>query len=234
MATYDLVMLIVLAIAVLFGAWKGLAWQVASLASIFASFFLACRFRGPVAEMIDASAPWNTFLAMLLIYLGCSLAIWLAFRYVSSIIEKVKLKEFDNHAGAVLGLCRGVVWCVIITLFAVTLLGHEQQQKIIQSRSGHYIALLLDRAHPVMPEELHEVLAPYIHALDSTLDEDERSAHAIDDGRDDQTVPRGVRSATLPGLEEQATQAAREAAGDAVDGWLRKFDDVRVSNRTTP
>jgi uncharacterized membrane protein required for colicin V production len=146
MQTYDLVMLGVLVLATLFGAWKGLAWQVASIASIFVSFFVAVQFREPVARLLSASPPWNKFLAMLILFLGCSLLIWVVFRFVSDLIDRVKLKEFDRHAGAVLGLARGVLWCVIITLFAVTLLGQAQQQAIVQSRSGHYIALLLNRA----------------------------------------------------------------------------------------
>lgn len=169
MHAYDLIMILVLAAGVLLGMWKGLAWQVASLASIFASYFIAMRFRTPLAAQIDAESPWNMFLAMLILYLGSALVIWLAFRLVSNAIEKVKLKEFDRHAGAVLGGARGVIWCVIVTLFAVTLLGEEQQQQIIGSRSGYYIALLLDKAHAIMPDEVHQVVGPYIHKLDESL-----------------------------------------------------------------
>ena len=132
---------------------------MASVSSIVASYFIAYQFREPVAQAIDADPPWNQFLAMLIVYLSSSLAIWTAFRFVSELIERVKLKEFDRHAGAAVGFCRGVLWCVIITLFAVTLLGEAQRQKIIQSRSGHYIALLLDRSETVMPAELHGVLS---------------------------------------------------------------------------
>ena len=44
MQTYDIIMLIVLAAALAFGAWKGLAWQVASFVSMFASYFVAAQF----------------------------------------------------------------------------------------------------------------------------------------------------------------------------------------------
>jgi membrane protein required for colicin V production len=166
METYDLIMLGVLVVATVLGARKGLAWQVASLASIFASYYLAYRFRVPVAEQIRVESPWNTFAAMLLLYLGSALVIWLAFRFISGILDNMKLKDFDRHAGAVLGLGRGVLWCVIITLFAVTLLGESNRQAIVRSRSGHYIAQLLDRSEAIMPEEVHQVLAPYVRTLD--------------------------------------------------------------------
>ncbi|MFN7627132.1 MAG: CvpA family protein, partial [Pirellula sp.] len=63
MQTYDIIMLIVLAAATIFGAIKGFAWQVASLASIIASYFVASYFRNDVAKVINAQPPWNMFLA---------------------------------------------------------------------------------------------------------------------------------------------------------------------------
>ncbi len=56
MQGYDVVMLIVLAAAMFFGAWKGFAWQLASLASLIVSYFAALRFSGQLAPM---SAPKN-------------------------------------------------------------------------------------------------------------------------------------------------------------------------------
>ncbi len=140
-ATYDLVMLGVLLAATAFGAWRGLAWQVASLAAIFASYVVAYRYREPVAAWIPVQAPWRVFVAMLLLYLATSLAIWVAFRVVSRWIDRVKLKDFDRQIGALLGFAKGVVLCVLITLFAVTLLGESQRSAIVKSHSGYCIAV---------------------------------------------------------------------------------------------
>ncbi len=172
MQVYDIIMLVVLASAILFGAWKGLAWQVAALSSIFASYFLALRFREPVSRLIDAEPPWNRIIAMLILYVVFSLVIWILFGMIRKIIERVKLKEFDRTTGAVLGAVNGVILCVIITLFAVTLLGDEQKDHICKSRSGYYIARVLDHAHAVMPSEVHEVLHPYLHKLDTAIEHD--------------------------------------------------------------
>ena len=166
MQTYDLLMLVVLAGATAFGFWKGLAWQVASVASIFVSYVVAVRFRGTVAAAIDAEPPWNMFLAMLILYIGCSLVIWIGFRFVRKFINQMQLKEFDRQIGGLVGLGKGVLLCVIVTLFAVTLLGDERRRGIVNSTSGYYIAVLLDRSHSIMPPEVHEVLEPYIRNLD--------------------------------------------------------------------
>lgn len=166
MQPYDILMLIVLAVAVVWGAWKGLAWQIASLLSISLSYFVALNFRGQLAGLITASPPWNVFLSMLILFLGTGLIVWIGFNLVSEMIERVKLKEFDRQLGALFGAAKGVLLCVLITLFSVALLSESQRQAICNSRSGYYIALLLDRADMVIPHELHDVLEPYLKELD--------------------------------------------------------------------
>ncbi len=160
-------MLIVLAVTTFIGFRKGLAWQIASLAAIFFSYFVALRFRDVVASKIDAQPPWNTALAMLIVYVASSLVIWILFRFVRSFIDGAKLGGFDRQLGALLGMGKGIVLCVIITLFAVSLLGEEQRRDIIDSRSGLYIARLLDQADAVMPTEMHNFLNPYLNQLEN-------------------------------------------------------------------
>lgn len=180
MQSYDFFMLIVLAAAVVWGFWKGLAWQLASVASIALSYFVALNFRTPLAAIINQSVevkpPLDIFAAMLILFMGTSLIVWVGFNLISEIIEKVKLKEFDRQFGALFGAVKGVLLCVVITLFSVTLLSEPQQQAICNSRSGYYIAMLLDRADPIMPRELHQVLAPYISEFDQNVPHD-HTAH---------------------------------------------------------
>jgi membrane protein required for colicin V production len=173
MQAYDLIMLIVLAATTIFGAIKGFAWQIASLASIVASYFVAYFFRNDVAKMINAQPPWNLFLSMLLLYFGSSLIIWMLFRLVSTSIDKVKLKEFDRHIGAGFGLLKGMVLCLIITMFAMTLLGASQQQQIAKSRSGMYISRILANADGILPNEIKQVVGPYIDNVEKKLQQNQ-------------------------------------------------------------
>jgi membrane protein required for colicin V production len=170
MQAYDIIMLIVLLVAIIMGYRRGLAWQVASISAIFVSYFVAIRFRDVIASRIDAAEPWNTFLAMLILYIASSLVIWIAFQLVKGAIDRAKMKEFDQQMGAMLGAVKGIVLCIVITFFAVTLLGETQKDQIIHSRSGYFIARLLDKAHGVMPAELDQVLGPYLKRLDEQLE----------------------------------------------------------------
>jgi len=192
MHTYDIVMLIVLASATLFGAIKGFAWQVASLASIIVSLIIASYFRNDVAQLINADPPWNMFLAMLLLYFGSSLVIWMLFRLVSTSIDKIKLKEFDRQLGAGFGLLKGAVLCCVITMFAMTLLGPSQQQAIAQSKCGYYIGRTLSQAGSILPKEVVQVIGPYIDRVNQQLEQ----------GRDPNFVPDPSMNGNPPNLDE--------------------------------
>jgi membrane protein required for colicin V production len=180
MEIYDVLMVAILAAAALFGAWKGLAWQVASVGSIIISYFVALTFRGPVAAMIDAAAPWNMFLAMLLLYVGSSAAVWIGFNMVRGAINRFKLKEWDRQIGALLGLAKGGLLCILSTFFALMLLGPTQREQIIHSNSGYAIAVVIHNADAVMPKEVGELVGPYLEDFGEKLARPLGEGHATE------------------------------------------------------
>ncbi len=209
MQAYDLIMLIVLAATTIFGAIKGFAWQLASIASIVASYFVAYLFRNDVAKMINAQPPWNLFLAMLLLYFGSSLIIWMLFRLVSTSIDKVKLKDFDRQLGAGFGLIKGVALCLLITMFAMTLLGSAQQQRIANSRSGLYISRILANAGGILPNEIKQIVGPYIDNVERRLQQNQN------------------------GLTPQASDGFLDGLGNMVQQRVNQFGN-EVSNGQIP
>jgi len=174
MQTYDILILLVLVAATLFGFWKGMAWQIASIASLVA----ALKFADQLAPIISNQAPWNKFVAMLAIYIGTSFVIWTLFRLVSGVIDRVKLDGFDHQMGALIGFAKGVLLSIAITFFAVTILPQNQKDMIIASRTGEYIVRFLDKAHAVVPPEVHDVIHPYVEKIEKRLDPNFQSQHA--------------------------------------------------------
>lgn len=178
MQTYDVLMLLVLVATTMFGFWKGLAWQLASLASLVASYFIALKFSPQIAPFFGDSEPFNRFVAMLAIYIASSFVIWALFRVVSGVIDKVKFKAFDHQMGALLGFAKGVLFCIGITFFAMTLLGPPQRQSIVDSRAGRYIVVLLDRTKAIVPPEIHDVIGPYIDTIEERIDPSKQSPNS--------------------------------------------------------
>jgi membrane protein required for colicin V production len=171
MQSYDVLMLLVLVAAALWGFWKGFVWQLASLVSIFFSYFLAFGLREQVAKLIDAAPPFNTFAAMGIVYLFSSLVIWIGTAFVGKTLETFKLKDFDRQLGATFGVAKGVIFCLLITMFAVTLLGQRQQERICTSLSGKYMAKILRSSGGLIPKELHAVVDPYLMPLQQRLEQ---------------------------------------------------------------
>ncbi|MBN2295247.1 MAG: CvpA family protein [Pirellulales bacterium] len=214
MQPYDIAMLVVLVGTVLFGFWKGMAWQIASLASIILSAVVAINFSHQLAPVFGEKEPWNRIIAMLVLYILTALAIWLIFRLVAGMIDRVKLKEFDHQIGALFGLAKGVLWCIIITFFAVTL-SEGLRQKVLGTYSGRYIAVLIKNATPVLPDEITNVLGDYISELDRKLDPN--------------TPPDPPSSdETMPGLDAKGFEDLKEGMlGDLKEGMDNSGDRLR-------
>jgi len=166
---YDLLMVLVLVGATIFGFWKGMAWQIASLASLVVSIFLAAKFRMQLAPMFGQQAPMNQIAAMMAIYAASSFAIWMLFRFVSGAIDKVKLQAFDKQMGAILGFAKGVLLCIAITFFAMPFLQPAQAQMVANSQSGHYIVALLNKAETVVPPEYRQMIVPYLDKVEDRI-----------------------------------------------------------------
>lgn len=158
---YDLVMLGILAAAAALGYFKGIVWQIAWIAGIAASSFLALRFSGQLAPFVGQQAPWNRLIAMLAIYVGTSLAVWLVFRVISGAINAIHLSAFDHQLGLLLGLAKGVLMCIVVTFFAVTLAPAYRDQ-IVASRSGKLVAEIIMRADEVLPPNIAEPVQPFV------------------------------------------------------------------------
>jgi membrane protein required for colicin V production len=168
MQTYDMLMLVVLAGATIFGFWKGMAWQIASLASLAVSYVASLKFGDQLAPLFGQQAPMNKFVAMAAIYVGCSFVIWMLFRFVAGAIDKIKLETFDRQLGGMFGFAKGVLLCIGITFFAV-MLWPAQRDAIVGSQSGHYIVAILDKAHSVLPPEIHQAIDPYLNKIEERL-----------------------------------------------------------------
>jgi membrane protein required for colicin V production len=145
-----------------------MAWQLAALASVIVSAAVALKGGASLAPYFHVHDPWDRVLAMLVLYVVTAAAIWFVFRLVKRVIDRVELKEFDRQLGAIFGLLKGIVYCILITFFAVTL-SESARQVILVSRSGHFIARAIHKANPVLPADIHRLLGTYIDELDAKL-----------------------------------------------------------------
>jgi membrane protein required for colicin V production len=183
---YDVAVLAVLGYSVFRGARKGIVWQLAVIGAIVLCFTFAQSFSLAIAPFFAVEPPLNRWLAMLVLYAVFSFLSFAAARKLRGWIEAAKFEEYDRHLGAVFGLVKGVVFCLVMTFFAVTLSGKFPglREQVFDSYAGKAAAIAMDRLHPVMPDELHDVLAPYIHSLDRPGLDLRHADHDRDDHHD--------------------------------------------------
>lgn len=174
MPLYDVAMLVVLGGAMLFGFWKGLAWQLASLAAVVVSYFVSVNFRDPVSKFIQADEPWNRIGAMLMLFLGTSLLIWTIYARVSKSLTRMELKGFDRQAGAILGAFKGSLLCMVITMFAVSLLGKPIHDSIHLSTTGRYVIRGIGLVSSIIPPEFAKFVDPHVDNFESNI------GHSVD------------------------------------------------------
>ncbi len=231
---YDIFMLAVLALATIFGAWKGMAWQLASLASLVASAIVALRFSGVLAPYLS-DQDWAPFAAMLILYLATSLAIWLVFRLVAGAIDRLKLKEFDHQIGGLFGFAKGVALCVVITFFVVTL-SEPARQSVMRTRSGRAVSLLIRQGKPLMPEKARALVGKYLDELDQKLNAPAAPAGGLPDagparpGQGSSGLPRIELPGELPAPWPAPKPGSASGAGPA--GGPELFGNFGAPGRT--
>jgi membrane protein required for colicin V production len=178
---YDFVTLGVLVYSTFRGAVKGIVWQLASISALLLCFVFAAQLSVVISPHIAVAPPLNRWIAMAVIYGLFSFASFAAARVLRGWIEKARFVEYDRHLGGILGFLKGATLSLLLTFFVVTLSTSAREQ-VLNSYSGHAAAIVMDRLHPVMPHELHDVLEPYIHQLDRP-DLDLKHAHEGANGK---------------------------------------------------
>jgi membrane protein required for colicin V production len=239
MQTYDMLMLVVLVAATVFGFWKGMAWQIASLASLIVSYFASLKFAEQLAPLFGQQAPWNKFVAMFAIYVGASFVIWMLFRFVAGAIDKIRLEAFDRQLGGIFGFAKGVLLCVGITFFAV-MLWPAQRDAIVGSQSGHYIVALLDKAHSVFPPEIHQAIDPYLNKIEEKLNPNFQPHGGQDvrqlwPGQTQTNAPAGwPQSSGAPQTQPPQQQPAWPSASQAQPVWPAQAQQSQPSSDQSP
>ena len=168
MATYDLIMLSVTIVATLFGAWKGLAWQIAWVSATAISALVALELRSSVSAQLGLIGPAGSYIAMAIVFVAVSVVIWLLYRIGYSWIKGSGLKKFDRQMGALAGVVSGLLLCVLITVLGIYMSGPNGRAQIHSSHSGHWITSLLRQSSSYFPDDAQ-------HQMDHLLDEEVKS-----------------------------------------------------------
>jgi membrane protein required for colicin V production len=158
---FDFVVVGILVFVTIRGSASGLVGQVVSLASVAIGWVVAARCNTLLGPMLPIEEPWNRYVAMVMLFVG----VWLVFRLFNAVIcaalKKMRIKEFDRQLGALVGFLKGLFVCMVITFFAVSF-SEVSRSYVLSSKSGHYLALLIDKTGALIPADMSERLTTQI------------------------------------------------------------------------
>lgn len=159
-AVLDWIFLAILLLSMLIGAWRGLVYEVLSLANWALAFSLARHFSTVFAAwlpMTNASEAIRYGVAFVLLFVvsvfAGSLLIWL----VSQLFKAAGLRPADRALGAVFGLIRGVV-VLLATAALVAMTSWKSEPWWTQSVAAAWAVAAVEEIKPVLPPEFVKYL----------------------------------------------------------------------------
>jgi len=156
-AVVDIVLVSVLLISIVIGAWRGLLYEVLSVFGWVAAFFLAQWFAVDVASWLplgtDTPEPLRYAAGFALVFVAVAFAAGLLAWLVKQLVESVGLRPVDRTLGAVFGLLRGLIILLALGL-VVAMTPLHQHAQWQASRGAGLLDASLKTLSPLLPAEL--------------------------------------------------------------------------------
>lgn len=160
LATLDWIFLAVLLASMVLGAWRGLVYEVLSVVSWAAGFFLAQWFAPDVAQMLPMSGagePVRYAAGFVLVFVAAVFAGGLVSFLVSKLVASVGLRPIDRLLGAGFGALRGV----LLLLAATVVAGMTPIKDSAEWRASvgvHAAVVVLAALKPMVPQDFGKYL----------------------------------------------------------------------------
>lgn len=152
----DIALLLILTVSVIIGLWRGLVYEVLSVAAWVVAFFVAQAFAEPVGQWLPmgSATPTMRFAAgFALVFIAAAFAGgWVAW-LVKKMVETVGLRPIDRVLGGAFGLARGVIilFGVAIIINMTPLAAENDWQQSVGTR---LLGGALHSLKPLLPEVL--------------------------------------------------------------------------------
>lgn len=167
MTTYDGIMLGLIVAGMVWGAMKGITWQVAGLASLVLGYLVAFPAAGPLTKQIpfpgNESVQWG--LALATAYVAVSGGVFLAAWSVRTTLRRMKFEAYDRHLGMILGGVEAALVGVIATVMIVSV-APSTREPIRSSHAGHAVSRTLAFAQAALPAKARDALKPFWEAAE--------------------------------------------------------------------
>jgi uncharacterized membrane protein required for colicin V production len=220
MTIYDAAMIGVVIAGMIWGALRGITWQLASIASLVLGYSVAYPLSGQLAHRFPGEPVVARALAMLVVYVAVSGGIFLAAWIVRTTLQRWKFDAFDRHLGMILGGLEGALLGVVATLFVVSL-APRTRETILTSTTGTAVNRFMTALGPILPGEIRDVMSPFDQSSDPIAPTFER-VEADPTLRTDRAPGEDAEPATLDDFYEEGRSRLGRAVLDTAEQELRR------------
>jgi membrane protein required for colicin V production len=153
-------MAIVVVAGMVRGAWLGITWQLASIASLILGYVVSHQASAQFAPYFPGEPEVARSLAMAVVYVVVSASVFGLARLIRGVLHKLKFEAYDRHLGMLLGGSEAACLGMLVTMFVVSL-APATRQPIFSSPTGRVVGTVMNNLGPVLPHEVRKVLAPH-------------------------------------------------------------------------
>ena len=230
---YDIFVLILLGIMTFWGGMRGIFSQLASIAALVVAWLGASNYYGVISSLIPLDDPWRDTVAMLALFFILLLAIRFAVRMVRGVVHQTVLKEFDRQLGALLGLLKGGVICLLVTFFAVTG-GDSTRNLVVGSPSGRFMVRVISSIQQYVPKnESHEKIQKALAEFSAAAQKEGAEVEPISLADEVDSVKTKFgdwfneqKTATAKKTESAAAEAIEQAGSNKITEWANGLTSV--------
>lgn len=165
MTPYDIAMIAVILVGMAWGAWKGITWQLAGIASLVLGYVVAFPLSAQLAPKLPGEPLVARGAALLACYVAVSLGVFLVAWSIRSTLRRLRFEAYDRHLGMMLGGLEGLIVGLVVTIVVLSV-APGSRASILASPTGKLVHRGLEAARPAVPAELREKLEPVWDAID--------------------------------------------------------------------
>lgn len=202
---FDLFVLVVLVLATFWGGVRGIVSQLTSLLSWLASAYIATHYYYVVAKFMNSSYSLQTPMAMVVTFIASALIIRIFSNLVKNFVSMAGLGEFDRQMGALLGLVKGLLLCLLVSFLMIV--ATEKTRTVIEaSNTGPYFAAFVSSIQSHLPDsEMTQKFAAYVAQYKEKKD-----------GEDDGTVTKSIANEVQDLKKVLISKVLSQTASDIV------------------
>lgn len=160
MAVVDMALLLVLWVSLVIGAWRGLVYEMVSLAGWVVAFWVAQWFALDVAAYLPLGGldgPMRYAAGFLVVFVAAIFASALVAFLAQKLVSAIGVRPADRALGALFGLVRGAVFLLAVAAVVQITPLHEGGWWQ-ESKGAPVLAAVLDGLKPALPAQFGRYL----------------------------------------------------------------------------